>query len=193
MNEYLLTKNFAAAGAIGAHRIVAVGAAAGTAAQAGAANAPLLGIADELGAKGGARVDVHLAGIAPVEASGAVDSGASLAADADGKAVAAAPASYSAVVDGAAANGDIAVAGLLKATDRLTAVIELAPDGAAVVPRTAASSVHGDGVIRCTQGTANKKLLVLWDRRIQAVVGRALGAAADDGDIVPVLIAPATL
>ena len=90
MNEHLLTKCYDASGAIAARRIVAMGAQPGAAAQAASATDALFGLADELGAVKGGRCDVHLAGIAPVEAGGVFAAGAWLTADADGKAVAAA-------------------------------------------------------------------------------------------------------
>ena len=196
---YLLTRSYDAPVAIAARRIVKAGAEAGEAAQAASATDALLGLADELGAVKGGRADVHLAGIAPVEAGGVFGAGAWLTADAEGKAVAAAPASpvpASAVVNGADADTDIAIAGI-ETTDRLGAVIELAADGTAVVDRLAGdkASIASNGNIRTAHSTAGKKLLVQWMRARVPVsaVGRALGAATAAGDLVPVLLAPAAL
>ena len=199
MNEHLLTKCYDASGAIAARRIVAMGAQPGAAAQAASATDALLGLSDELGAAMGGRCDVHLAGIAPVEAGGVFSAGVWLTADAHGKAVAAAvsaPVLHTALVDGADADTDIAVAGVL-ATDRLGAVIELAADGTALVDRLVSgrSAITEDGKIQTSDSTAGKKLLVQWMRARVPVsaVGRALGAATAAGDLVPVLLAPAAL
>ena len=198
MNEHLLTKSYDATGAIAPRRIVKLSG-AGQAAHATSATDALLGLADELGATKGARVDVHLAGIAPVEAGGVFSAGAWLTADADARAVAAAPPApilASAIVTGADANADIALAGIA-ATDRLAAVIELAADGTALADRLAGAraAITGAGVIRTKDATAAKKLLVQWTRAPApvSVIGRALGAASAAGDLVPVLIAPAAL
>ena len=196
---YLLTRSYDAPVAIAARRIVKAGAEAGEAAQATSATDALLGVADELGALKGGRCDVHLAGIAPVEAGGVFAAGAWLTANADGKAVAAsvsAPVLHTALVDGADADTDIAVADVL-ATDHLGAVIELAADGTALADRLASarSAITEDGKIRTRDSTAGKKLLVQWMRARVPVsaVGRALGAATAAGDLVPVLLAPAAL
>ncbi len=93
--DYLLTKAFTAGGDVAAHRIVKHGDADAKVIQAAAAGDATIGIAGELGAETGARIDVHLAGIAPVEAGDAVSRGAPVTADSDGKAVAAARHSHS--------------------------------------------------------------------------------------------------
>ncbi len=195
MSEYLLTRNFTAQGAVPARRIVKAGASSGQAALAEGAGAALLGVADELGAKDKGRVDVHVAGIAGVVAGGVFAVGAMLTSDANGKAVAAVPAAAdlrSEIVDGGGSSADIAVAEVTTA-DALGAVIELAADGSALVVRDA--EITADGTIQSATDTTGKKLLVLWTRASAraAVIGRALGSAAADGDIVPVLIAHAAL
>ncbi len=188
MHRPTLTLNFTAGGAIAARRIVRAGAADGAVAQAGAGTETPIGVSGELGAVNGARVDVHLVGVVNIEAGGAVERGAPLASDSDGRAVAATASSHTAVLDGAGANADIAVAGIA-AGDEIAAVIELAADATAVVSRTAASSIKEAGKITCTTSTTGKKLLVSWRRPSQAV-GIALAAATADGDIIPVLLAP---
>lgn len=85
-----LIKAFQAAGAIGARRIVKF-AAGGAVAQAAAATDALLGISD-LGADAGRTVDVILSDTASVEYGGPVAYGDMLTADAEGRAVVAAPA-----------------------------------------------------------------------------------------------------
>lgn len=94
MHNPTLTKNFTAGGVIAARRIVQVGRTVGQVIQADAASDTTqaerpLGISDELGAKAASgRIDVHLAGIADVEAAGAVPYGATVKADSQGQAVA---------------------------------------------------------------------------------------------------------
>lgn len=107
-----LTKNYVAGTAIAKRRIVKFDAADGKVIQAAAATDSLVGVAAELDAASGARVDVHLAGIAEIEAGGAVTRGGLVTADANGKAVAAAPASgvnnrVIGVAMVTAANGDV--------------------------------------------------------------------------------------
>lgn len=88
-----LTKTFVAGAAIAKRRIVKLGSADGVVVQATAtATDALMGVAAEIDAANGGRVDVHMAGIAEVEYGGSVTRGALLKADTDGKAVAAAPA-----------------------------------------------------------------------------------------------------
>lgn len=87
-----LTKTFTAGAAVAARRIVKHGSGDTLVVQATAtAGDALLGVSAELAAASGARVDIHLAGIAEVEYGASVTRGAQLKADADGKAVAAAP------------------------------------------------------------------------------------------------------
>lgn len=82
----LLIKNFDTNAAIARHRIVAIAARA-TVAQASAPTQPLVGVADELGAAGAGRVDVHMVGITEIEAGAAIAVGAPLTSDAQGRAV----------------------------------------------------------------------------------------------------------
>ena len=115
MHSPILTRSFEAGGAIGARRIIQIGTADGHVVQADASSDTTIaerpiGVSDELGAKSGARVDVHLAGIADVVAGGAVARGSSVKADATGRAVATATASDFVVgvaLTAATAAGDI--------------------------------------------------------------------------------------
>ena len=88
-----LTTNHTADGAIAAYRIVKFGAADGNVAQAAASTDLAIGVTDRLAAAvAGDRIDVIRSGIAEVEYGGNVTRGQKLTADADGKAIAAAPA-----------------------------------------------------------------------------------------------------
>lgn len=84
-----------AAAAILGSRIVAFADAAnnGTVQQATDGTAPLLGTSDRLDTELGAMCDVHRGGLSAVRLGGPVQAGDPLTADADGKAVVAAPAS----------------------------------------------------------------------------------------------------
>lgn len=95
MANILLNKNYTAEGAIAAHRIVKPGSADGKAAQAAAATDYLMGVCEAVGPADGERCDITKSGIADVEYGGAVTRGQPVTADADGKAVAAAPAAGS--------------------------------------------------------------------------------------------------
>lgn len=86
-----LTMTYDAGAAITKRRIVKLSADF-TAIQAAAATDAMFGVAAELDAVSGGRVDVHLSGVAEIEAGGTVTRGALLTSDANGKAVAAAPA-----------------------------------------------------------------------------------------------------
>ena len=87
--DYLLTKNFIAEAAVAKRRIVKFGGGDTAVEAATGSGDALIGIAAELGAAADGRIDVHLAGIAEVEAGGAIARGDPITADADGKAVAA--------------------------------------------------------------------------------------------------------
>lgn len=93
MHTPTLTKNFTAGAAIAKRRIVTLGAADHAVIQAAAATGALFGVAAELDVASGDRVDVHLAGAVDVEFGGTIARGALVTSDADGKAVAATPAS----------------------------------------------------------------------------------------------------
>lgn len=86
--DAVLTKNYAAGGAIAARRLVKVGSADGAVLQAAAATDLIVGISPELGADSGARCDVYHLGIAELELGGEVARGGQVTADADGKGVA---------------------------------------------------------------------------------------------------------
>ncbi|RIK92482.1 MAG: DUF2190 domain-containing protein [Proteobacteria bacterium] len=87
-----LVKNYLAGAAIAAYRIVKWSDADGKVVQAAASTDALIGVADNLGIASGARGDIIRSGLAEVEYGGNVTRGDWLTADADGKAVAAAPA-----------------------------------------------------------------------------------------------------
>ncbi len=92
MNNALLTKNYVAEAAIAAYRIVKWGAADGQVLQATAVADKLIGVQNEVAPAIGEGTDVQRAGIAEVEYGGNVTRGDPLTSDANGKAVAAAPA-----------------------------------------------------------------------------------------------------
>lgn len=87
-----LQKTLIAGAAVAKNRIVKFGSADTAAVQAAAAADFLIGVSDNLGAASGEPFDVIMDGIALVEYGGNVTRGALLTADADGKAVTAAPA-----------------------------------------------------------------------------------------------------
>lgn len=91
MNNPGLIKVAAAAGAIAAHRILAF-AADDQVAQAAAATDALCAVSTELATDAGERCDMILSGVAEVTYGDAVSAGDLLTADAEGKAVPAAPA-----------------------------------------------------------------------------------------------------
>ena len=167
----------AAGAALAVNRFVAFGAGGAVYSDTGA----IAGITDRPAAMHDP-VDVRIFGVGAVEAGGAFAAGAQLASDEDGKAVAyVADAVRHAVVDGAAANADIAVAGITS-TDRLDAIVAL--DGTAV----AAPTIHDAGKVRSTTNTTGKKLLVVWRPAWRPPAGIALTAGVA-GDIVQVLLA----
>ncbi|MBF0415602.1 MAG: DUF2190 family protein [Magnetococcales bacterium] len=88
----ILTVAFTAGATINPNRIVKFDATDSVVIQAAAATDAILGVANYLGAATGDRVDVCLVGLADVEYGGAITRGALLTSDANGKAVAAAPA-----------------------------------------------------------------------------------------------------
>ncbi|MBU0945514.1 MAG: DUF2190 family protein [Proteobacteria bacterium] len=88
----VLTENFTAGAPISPYRICKHGAADGAALQAAASTDAQFGVSDSLGATAtGDRVDIFTMGVVEVEYGGAVTRGDNLTADADGKAVTAAP------------------------------------------------------------------------------------------------------
>lgn len=92
MGNHVLNRNGVAEAAIAPFRIVKFGAADGGYVQAAAAADALAGVSEGITVLSGERLDVIKIGIADVEFGGAVTRGQPLTADADGKAVAAAPA-----------------------------------------------------------------------------------------------------
>ena len=184
--DYLLTKNFTAGAAVAKRRIVKFGDTDTAVIPATGPGDALIGIAAELDVAADARIDVHLAGIAEVEAGGAITRGARVTAGADGKAAEAEAATvFQVATAGAAANTDIVVAGI-KPGDELVSVIELA-DGYA--DRTANAAIHAADTIRITDATDGDRLLVTW-RRPMRTVGVALQASRAAGDLIRMLIQP---
>lgn len=95
--EGLIT-NFNAGAEVLPYRIVKFGSSDKTAVQAAAATDASIGVADQMGAaSAGDPLDVIRSGIAEVEFGGNVTRGQPLTSDADGKAVAAAPAAGASV------------------------------------------------------------------------------------------------
>jgi len=110
----LLNRNYSADGAIAPYRIVKPGSADGLAAQAAGATDALMGVCESVGPAAGERCDIVKAGLADVEFGGTVTRGGPVTADANGKAVAAAPAAGSNVriigfAEVSAVAGDIAL------------------------------------------------------------------------------------
>ena len=141
----------------------------------------------------GQRIAVTALGIAQVTAAEAIAAGQAVAADAEGKAVVAAEGgTQSALIDGGAAGElDLAAIG---ANDTLIVVIQLSKDNAKGVEDAADLTSEfsvAAGTIDNTGGTATTgdKLLVLWSTR-RVTVGRALSAAAADGDDIQLLMIP---
>ncbi len=88
-----ITKTFNAEGTISQYRIVKVGAADNGVLQATAVSESLLGVCvTPSGVVSGDRVDVQMFGECLIECGGAITRGAEITTDANGKAVAAAPA-----------------------------------------------------------------------------------------------------
>jgi hypothetical protein len=104
----LLTKNYTAGAAIAAFRIVKPGAADGAVIQAAAATDFLIGVNDGVAPASGERTDIVHTGIADVEFGGTVTRGGPVTSDANGRAVAAAPAAGSNVrIIGFAVNSQV--------------------------------------------------------------------------------------
>jgi hypothetical protein len=115
-----LIKNFAASGAIPARHFVKFGAGDGLVALATAATDAIIGVSGELAAADGERVDIHLSGLAEVVLGGNVTRGTSLlTANADGEAVAAAPAD--------AASARVAGPAMVSGVDQDIGLVLLAP------------------------------------------------------------------
>ena len=127
-------------------------------------------------------VVVDTVGAVLVRTGGVFGAGAAVASDAEGRAVLAAPSNPElAVVDGAAANNDIAVAGIQE-TDTLIAVS--ATDGTAVT----APTIHDDAVVRSTADLTGKKLIVVWRGPEHPVAGRALQASTEEDATIAILL-----
>lgn len=90
----MLIKSYVAAGAVAPYRVVSFTSNDGEVAQASAAAQPLCGVTGQLGADvAGDRIDVTKVGRAEVEFGDDVNAGDPLTVDAQGRAIAAAPAS----------------------------------------------------------------------------------------------------
>ena len=125
---------------------------------------------------------VDVSGVILVEAGAAIAADARVTPDADGRAVTRAePAVKRLVVDGAAANTNIAVAGIAVGDELLDV---LALDGTEVTVPT----IHAAGQIRSTANLTAKKLLVIWRAPPGEDAGRALLAASAAGKFIPVLL-----
>lgn len=92
LGNSLLSKTYVADGAVEPFRIVMFGTNDGDVSQATAATDLLVGVSGSLGAADNERIDIHRAGLVPVQFGGTVTRGAKVTANASGKAVAAAPA-----------------------------------------------------------------------------------------------------
>ncbi len=113
MGTPTLTRSYVAGGAIAAYRIVKPHSADGQVVQAAAATDYLMGVTRDLGPASGEIVDVVKAGVTEIEFGGTVTRGGPVTADANGKAVAAAPSAGSNVriigfAEVSAVSGDIA-------------------------------------------------------------------------------------
>ncbi|PHY20809.1 capsid cement protein [Caulobacter sp. BP25] len=108
-----LTKNYTAGAAVARRRIVKFDAVDGQVLQGAAATDAIFGVSDmSADCVAGDRVDVRLTGVAEIDVGGAITRGAPVTSDANGKAVAAAPAAGSNVriigfANATYANGDI--------------------------------------------------------------------------------------
>ena len=141
-----------------------------------------LGVCRVKSSADGDLVPVDVAGVVPVEAGAALSAYDWVQPDAEGRATSwTPPAINHEVVDGAAANTNIAVTGIVRG-NTLDAVVAL--DGTAVN----APTIHANGQIRSTSNTTGKKLLVVWRKPYRVPAGRVLEAAAAAGDTVPVLL-----
>ncbi|WP_419740181.1 hypothetical protein [Ruegeria sp.] len=186
MMEYLLTKSFKAGAGVAARRVCRITDPDAEAVQAAGPGFLPLGISADLGARTGGAVDIHLAGIAMLEAGGAFSAGTLVSGDAKGRGIRAPRGGlHQRVVDGGAANAALAVPGL-GASDRLVGVIELA-DGYA--DRLGQATLTDDAGLSISVATTGDRLLVSWQARAHAV-GIALQAAHAPGDLIRVLIVP---
>lgn len=150
-------------------------------ARCGAGDAPI-GVCRIRSTTDGDLVPVDTAGVLLVATGGAFAAGDPIAPDAQGRAVRAMRTPLEmAVVDGAAADTDIAVGGI-RTTDELVSVVAL--DGTAVPGPT----IDSDGNVQSTGATGGKKLLVVWRGPERPVAGRALHASSAADETVAALI-----
>ena len=134
----------------------------------------------------GAITPVDVAGITIVTAAGAVAAGDRVQVTAGGKGITQVPRDVNqAVVMGAAAATNIAIAGML-GTSQIIGVIRLDGSNRAAIDRDTVSTLAGN--IRIVGNTANQTLLVTW-RDDSEIAGIARSAAAADGDLFEILLA----
>lgn len=88
----LLSKTFTAGAAIGANKLVKMGAADGAVIEAVDGAASIVGVAPDVDTASGARIDVQMIGIAKVKSGGTIVRGGLVTASTAGVAVASAPA-----------------------------------------------------------------------------------------------------
>ena len=182
MSRVLLWQPFSAGEDIAPYRIAKMGDADGETLQAAGVDDPLIGTVGRAGGKQGQCVDVARYGIADVEYGAFIRRGDPLTADRAGKATPLSGAGiHQFLVDGAAADADIAVAGI-KLTDQLVGAWALTPNTAGAANLNA--SIHADGLIRIRTTTTGDRVIVTW-RRPEHVVGTAevQGNAGDIGKV----------
>ena len=186
LSNPILRLTITLATAIAAGRLVTVaGAVPGT---GGAALGPVYTAAGK-----GESVAVTVLGVATAVAGDAIAGGTLVMAGGAGKVIPYAPdALRSAVVSGSAA-GDVTVTDIAPG-DQLISVLRLAASGRNVVSLTDEFSIKADETINNAGGTdtsGGDKLLVQWRPAATArPVGRALSAAAADGDAVALFVYP---
>ena len=155
-------------------------------ARAGAGDLAL-GICRERTTTDGDIVPVDVAGTALAVAGGAFAAGADLAADAEGRVVAATRSElHVARTSGAAANTDINVAGIAPGDEVVDAINLGAAVGASLATLPV---VHSAGKVRTPVDTSGGIiLLILWRTPPRPIVARALAASTGADETVPVLL-----
>ena len=150
-------------------------------ARAGAGDLAL-GLCRERNTTNDSVVPVDVAGTALAVTGGAFAAGADLASDGEGRAVAATRSEINITrTAGAAANTDIAVAGITTDDEVLGVVAD--NDIAIVTP-----AVQSAGQVRTATNTAGRTLHVLWRTPPRPVIARALAASSAADETVPVLL-----
>ena len=130
---------------------------------------------------------MDVAGTALAVAGGAFAAGADLAADAQGRVVAATRSEiHIARTSGAAADTDIIVAGIALGDEVVDAIDLAASAGASL---TTLPVVHSAGHVRTPVDTsAAPALLIVWRTPPRPVIARALAASTAADETVPVLL-----